>query len=71
MILAVRLPPVTVAVVAEAAEADPNVLLTAAKVPLGVIVGTAGTSGEVTVTDRLKSSIRQLAVPAVAVPVPL
>ena len=39
---AVRLPPVTATVVAEAAEADPNVLLTAANVPLGVIVGVEG-----------------------------
>jgi hypothetical protein len=71
VMLAVRLPPVTVSVVPEAAEADPNVLLTAANVPLGVILGTAGTSGDVTETVRLKSSIRQLAVPAVELPVPL
>jgi len=35
----VRLPPVTVAVVAEAAEAVPYVVVTAAKEPLGVIAG--------------------------------
>jgi hypothetical protein len=71
VMLAVRLPPVTVTVVPEAAEADPNVLLTAANVPLGVMVGTAGTSGDVTDTARLKSSIRQLAESTVGLPVPL
>ena len=71
VMLPVRLPPVTVTVVEEAGEADPNVELTAAKSPVGVIVGAAGTSGEVTEIARLKSSIRQLAVSTVAVPEPL
>jgi hypothetical protein len=71
VMLAVRLPPVTVTVIPEAAEADPNVLLTAANVPLGVIVGTASTSGNVKETARLKSSIRQLAVSTAGLPVPL
>lgn len=67
---AVRLPPVTVTVVAEADETEPKAAFTAAKVPVEVIVGAAGTSGEVTETAKLRSSIRQLAVSIVAVPDP-
>jgi len=54
--LAVRLPPVTDAVVVEAAEADPNVLLTAANVPLGVIVGT-GEEVPVRTTSSMRHAV--------------
>ena len=68
---AVKLPPVTVAVVAEAADAVPYVVLTAANEPLEVIAGTPGPLDKVAICPPIIKSLAEVSLGSFKYQVPV